>query len=147
MSPGINTQSGWMRCPSWVCNDKLFPSWRAETAVRPYTEDLDRLAKWWTAHPFCVGEGCHDIRLYRLSIGVIECTYRLRSRHKKTTHALHRRLAFTSTVLAADVITLPSWAEFCIRGGIIIRWQNNKSSHQNHHNHLFPIHKATLFQH
>ncbi len=71
---------------------------RADTAVRPYAEDLDHLARRWTAHSFCVGEGIHDIRWYRLSIGVIECTYRLRSRHKKTTHALHRRIAFTSTL-------------------------------------------------
>jgi hypothetical protein len=28
--------------------------------------------------------------------------------HKKTTHAMHRRLEFTSTVSAADVIRLPN---------------------------------------
>jgi hypothetical protein len=38
---------------------------------------------------------------------------------KKTTHALHRRLAFTSSVSTADVVRLPNWAEFCIRGGIV----------------------------
>ena len=29
---------------------------RADTAVRPYAEDLDRMARRWTAHPFGVGE-------------------------------------------------------------------------------------------
>ena len=43
------------------------------------------------------------------------------SRHKKTTHALHRRSAFTSTVSTADVIRLPNWAGFCIQGGIVKR--------------------------
>ena len=29
---------------------------RADTAVRPYAEDLERVVRRWTAHPFCVGE-------------------------------------------------------------------------------------------
>ena len=29
---------------------------RADTAVRPYAEDLERVARCCTAHPFCVGE-------------------------------------------------------------------------------------------
>ena len=29
---------------------------RADTAVRPYADDLDCVAKCWKAHPFCVGE-------------------------------------------------------------------------------------------
>ena len=36
---------------------------------------------------------------------------------KKTTHAMHRRFAFTSSVSAADAIRLPNWAEFGIRVG------------------------------
>ena len=35
---------------------------------------------------------------------------------KKTTHALHRRFADTSGVSTADVIRIPNWAGFCIRG-------------------------------
>jgi hypothetical protein len=38
------------------------------------------------------------------------------SRHKKTTHALHRRFAVISDVSTADVTRLPNWGEFCIRG-------------------------------
>ena len=61
-----------------------------------------------------------------MSIRVIECTYRDDPGTKKTTHALHRRFAFTSTVSAADVIRLPNWAEFCIRGGIVEYRQDSK---------------------
>ena len=32
---------------------------------------------------------------------------------------MHRRLALTSSVSAADDIRLPNWAGFCIRGGIV----------------------------
>ena len=35
---------------------------------------------------------------------------------KKTTHALHRRFAFISGISTADVIRIPNWAGFCIRG-------------------------------
>ncbi len=44
----------------------------------------------------------------------------LRPRHKKTTHALHRRFAFTSTVSAADVVRLPNRGDFRIRDGIAV---------------------------
>ena len=60
---------------------------RADTAVRPYAEDLDRVASF-EIHPGT----------------------------KKTTHALHRRFAFISGISTADVIRIPNWAGFCIRG-------------------------------
>ena len=50
------------------------------------------------------------------------------SRHKKTMHALHRRLVVTSTASTADVIRLPNWAGFCIRGGFIEHDLNRKHS-------------------
>jgi hypothetical protein len=52
---------------------------RADTAVRPYAEDLDRMAN------FVIHAGT-----------------------KKTTHALHRRFAVTSSVSTTDVIRLPN---------------------------------------
>jgi hypothetical protein len=65
---------------------------RADTAVRPYAEDLDRVASF-VIHPGT----------------------------KKTTHALHRRFAVISGVSTADVIRLPNWAEFCIWDGFGMR--------------------------
>jgi len=63
---------------------------RADTAVRPYAEDLDRVASF-EIHPGT----------------------------KKTTHALHRHFALTSCLSTTDVIRLPNWARFCIWGGIV----------------------------
>ena len=50
------------------------------------------------------------------------------SRHKKTTHALHRRFAFLSGLSTADVIRLPNRAGFRIWDGSRMRSQNHKSS-------------------
>jgi hypothetical protein len=52
---------------------------RADTAVRPYAEDLDRVASF-EIHPGT----------------------------KKTTHALHRRFGFLSGLSTADVVRLPN---------------------------------------
>ena len=62
---------------------------------------------------------------------------RLKSRHKKTTRALHRRFAVTSSVSTADVIRLPNWAGFCILGGFTTRPQNNKWSQSSNHKDVF----------
>ena len=47
---------------------------RADTAVRPCAEELDRIDRRWTAHPFWVGEGCNALPRQRLSIRIIEGT-------------------------------------------------------------------------
>ncbi len=65
---------------------------RADAAVRSYAEDLDRVASF-EIHPGT----------------------------KKTTHASHRRFAFLSGLSTADVIRIPNWAGFCIRGGFWLR--------------------------
>ncbi len=81
---------------------------RADAAVRPYAEDLDRVASF-EIHPGT----------------------------KKTTHASHRRFAFTSVLSTADVTTLPNWAGFCIWDGFTAGAQNNNWSPSDIHNSIF----------
>ena len=81
---------------------------RAGAEACPYAEDLDRVARF-EIHPGT----------------------------KKTTHALHRRFAFTSSLSTADVSRLPNLAGFRIRDAFGMWRQNNKSSHSSNQNHTF----------
>ena len=75
--------------------------------------------------PGRLGEGRNRIPRAAITCHSIE---NIRLGTKKTTHALHRRFALTSGLSTADVIRLPNWAGFRIRGGSKMRSQNNKSS-------------------
>ena len=44
------------------------------------------------------------------------------ARHKKTTHRFDRRFAESVGVSTSDVIRLPNWAGFSIRGGVDGCW-------------------------